>query len=133
RHYNEGIGIFKKKSFSNEEVFDVDPFVQVRIFMLLMRKQDVTAHTFPAHFACAPVCSFHNARATPRHDGEAQLCHLSCNFSRIIVIRMIFLKTCGSENSYARAYEMKFSQTPHNVAQYMKSKFEIAPPALRTS
>src|SRR6185312_9212188 len=72
-HYNESIRVFHQQCFSQEKIFDINPFIQIRIVMLLMWQDDVATNTSASNIFCPSVCSFHNSRAATGHNGKTKL------------------------------------------------------------
>ena len=83
---NKGIGVFNEQRLPDEEVADIDPFIQVGVGILLHRQHDIATHRATAHIASPSIGGFHQPGPTSGHNGEAQFGDLSGQLPRHCII-----------------------------------------------
>src|SRR5690606_17845105 len=102
-----GRGILDQHHFPHKEVIKSDSFREVRIRLLLMGKEDITADAFSSVLKSAAVRGFHDARATARHHRIAFFREQGAELSRFGISRVIFRESCGAEYRYGGADTMQ--------------------------
>src|SRR5262249_42488823 len=121
-HDDEGVGVFDQHDFANEEVIELQHFVEVWVWLLLEWQLDVAADGSSAGFLCAAVSRFHKAGAAARHDGEAGLYQRLSRVSSERIIGMVFLKSRRSEDRYAGAHKMQRPEAADKLPEDLDGK-----------
>ena len=126
-HDQKGIRILDQQGFPDEEIIEVDIFIQVWIMMLFHRQRDITSNGPSTYILGTAVGGFHNAGTASSHDRKTYLSNFRGELTRHIVIRMVFFEACRAKHRHTGAGEMERSEAPDKLQHYFDRKLEFLP------
>ena len=126
-HDHKAVRILDQQGFPDEEIVEVDIFIQVWIMMLFHWQRDITSNGPSTYILGTAVGGFHNAGTAPGHDREAYLGNFSRKLTRHIVIWVVFFEACRAKHRHTGAGEMERSEAPDKFQHYFDRKLEFLP------
>lgn len=110
-HNDKSYGVFKKEHFSNEEVFNIDPYIEEGVGFLFKGQFDVYADGGSADVFCASAGRFHHTGSTAGYHIKTRFCHACTHFSGLVVVFVVFFESRGTKNGDARSLKVKASKS----------------------
>ena len=102
-HDDVGARVLHQHHFADEEILELDAFIDVGIRRLLVRQEDVQAVGRPADLVSAAVGRFHRAGAAAGERGKAGQGQFAAHFAGQFIVRMPRLEAGRAEHRHRRA------------------------------
>ena len=121
-HNDKSYGVFKKENFSDEEVFNIDPYIEEGVGFLFKGQFDVYADGGSADVFCTATGRFHYTGSTASYNIKTRFCHAGAHFSGLVVVFVVFFESRWAKNGDARPLKVKASKSFDELKEHAEGE-----------
>lgn len=109
-------------------MLELDELIEIWVGLLLVRQFDIAPHTDASCLFGATVRGFHNAGPSAGHHDKSGLCQCTAQLAGQLVIRMVLLEPCRTENRDAFLGEIEAFEAAQKLQEKRYCTFQILLP-----